>query len=686
MARLVFEGFDGMFPRLARRMLPDRAAVLAQNCRFRAGHVEPIRGPGSSVATVSDGAQSLYRWERGGSSQWLGFATPVSIARAPVHEDQFDRIYYSTAAGAFRLKGWKSGAETDRLVGLAAPAAAPGVTVAALLTPDAFRALPNTAAAVTVQVSSLADLTGEGWDSGVAGKALSGLSVLRADVDGDTVRLRFAIPAVEFSPAYFDGNLQHTNFRADSLPTTVTVNNATVVGSEPVGSVPITSGSTTLATLHFTRRFVSGLNVSTRTHYRFRNEFGVPQQTIVHVDTSAHELVLEFRLEWGGAASYDRDVYYVQTHTDDLGQESPPSALAGPVHVPAGYVVTIGAASGVPSGGNRLIYRSGTGTGPEHDNFYFAHEGTAAWQDVKPDAELAEQMPLIEAPPAVMYGLTDVGGGVLAGFKGREVFLSEPWLPFSWPTEYRLTMRDEVVGIAHAGSEVYVLLRSDVSMLTGVHPEHYQVHDMQLEQGCASALAVAVYGGNVFYASPDGIVALSGGQGRLISEGHFSRREWQALVPSSILMAVQDGVIYMRHTGGGLAFSLTDGMMDAVSTFTQGFSAAFRDGVADALFIVDGEAVRAWGAGSALTLVWQSREWHFPRELDWSSFRIEAAGYPVTLKLYRDNALVLTRSVANAIGGRLPRLDRGRLWSVRIEAAHEVRYVGVATEMRDLRM
>jgi hypothetical protein len=687
MPRIVFDQFDGLFPRLSNKLLPERAAVTAANCRFNAGHVEPLKGPGASVATVTNNAATLYRWRRSdASSAWLAFATRTDIVRAPVHEDAFSRLYYTTAAGAFRLKAWKDAAEDDRAVGVTAPAALTATTAEGLN--EALLLAMSSSATVTLTVTSQLPITGQGWTTGVATTQITGLGMYRAEIDGAFVRLRFPVAGAAYSPAYYAGSLQHIRLGASSVASAILVSGVSI---EAGATVNVTDGGATVATLHYVRQFASGFAVTSKEYYQQRNVHGVPQQTVIHAFTSAHELVLEFRLEMASAFDHDRDVYYLQTHVDALGQESPPSPLSELVHVPAGSKVTLAAASGTPTGGTRRIYRTATGSTAETDDFYLAYEGTGAWVDTLPDEELAEPMPRIEAPPALMYGLCDVGGGVLAAYKGREVYFSEPWLPFSWPTKYRLTMADDVVAIAHAGSDTYVLLRSDVTALTGADPGNYATYEMRLEQGCVAASSVGAYGGTVFYASPDGIMELVGGQGRLISDGHFSRREWQALTPSSMRLAVQDGTLLLWHTGGGLVFNLQAGVMDALATFAVSATAAWRDAVDDALYLVQGTAVTAWGAGDALTLAWRSREFALPREVAWSCVRIVADAYPqspatpLTLKVYREGTLAHTMTVTSERMARLPRLNPARVWGFELGGTVGVDLLAVATEAGELR-
>mgnify|MGYP001502416508 CR=1 FL=1 len=50
-------------------------------------------------------------------------------------------------------------------------------------------------------------------------------------------------------------------------------------------------------------------------------------------------------------------------------------------------------------------------------------------------------------PDGPMKGLISLPGGILAGFTGKRICFSEPFLPHAWPVNYRITLEEEIVGI-----------------------------------------------------------------------------------------------------------------------------------------------------------------------------------------------------------------------------------------------
>jgi len=389
----------------------------------------------------------------------------------------------------------------------------------------------------------------------------------------------------------------------------------------------------------------------------------------------------------GAAFASEQDVYYVQSVVDDLGEESPASEVSARIHVEPGQAVVLAAVTLASPLQKRRIYRTATGEVPEHDDFYYCGENNGAqYVDKTEGAALGEVLPRIENPPAKMAGLVALPGGVLAAFNARDVFLSEPFLPYSWPEKYRLTVADEVVALAVGDRDLYVLTRSGPWVVSGAEPETMAEARIPLDQGCASSRAVATSGGRVLYASPDGIVALAGGQAVVITHEHATWREWQTYNPSSMVFAAHDGALVISMNGtGGLIWEQAETRPDALTVHTLDYGAVFHDAETDTLYVAVGTAVKAWGAGAALTLRWRGREQVAPVPIHFAAARVVAAAYPVTVRLYAEGVLKATATLSAELSARLPRLRPERVWSVEIDSAAAVHELSVATSVGELR-
>jgi hypothetical protein len=188
------------------------------------------------------------------------------------------------------------------------------------------------------------------------------------------------------------------------------------------------------------------------------------------------------------------------------------------------------------------------------------------------------------------------------------------------------------------------------------------------------------------YASPDGLVMLSPGGSKLVSEAAFTYAQWQALFnPSSIHAYMHDRKYVAFYdngvTTGGFIFDLLTGQFTLHGIYA---TAGYTDLVNDKLFLAFADrTVKVWQAGSALSYVWTSKKFTMPYEMMYSCSQVEAEAYPVTTKYFVDGALVHTQTVANRNPFRLP-VVVGRDWEFRIEGNTEVFSVATAQSMQEL--
>ena len=146
-----------------------------------------------------------------------------------------------------------------------------------------------------------------------------------------------------------------------------------------------------------------------------------------------------------------------------------------------------------------------------------------------------------------MLGLTAVGNGVMAGFSGKRFCLSEPFLPHAWPIQYRITLEDDIVDIAATGNGVVALTNGTPYFITGTDPAALTPIRVDLAQACVNKNSVVDMGEYVLYAAPDGLVAVSGSTGEVVSRGLISVDQWNSDFRPTLIRA-------FRHEGTYVAF------------------------------------------------------------------------------------------------------------------------------------
>lgn len=329
----------------------------------------------------------------------------------------------------------------------------------------------------------------------------------------------------------------------------------------------------------------------------------------------------DIRVQAGGSLNFtpvNIATSYVYTFVNDLGEESAPSLASATVQRPDGVSVTVTTPTSAPSGisstygvTTKRIYRATTGnTGTA---FRFVAEiplATADYEDVLTDADLGEVLESEEfdLPPDDLRGLIALPNGVLAGFSKNQLCLSAQNRPHAWPVGNRLTVDTDIVGIANIDTTIIVGTESYVYTASGNDPAAYSMSAPGSAQACVAKRSMRYVNEQVgvAYASPDGLMASLGPTSvRNITEGVFTRRQWQDLRPETIRAVVYDD-IYVFAFGDMNSGSGGTYMLDLKQT---GFglvridflpTAMFTDPLTDKLYMVEaGPVVDNWlGYGS----------------------------------------------------------------------------------------
>lgn len=247
---------------------------------------------------------------------------------------------------------------------------------------------------------------------------------------------------------------------------------------------------------------------------------------------------------------------YVYTFVNSIDEESPPSPVSAEALRSDGVSVTVTTPTSSPDNPayditTKRIYRAVSGaTG---DVFEFVAEialATADYVDVLNDDEIGPD--ILEStewdlPPDDLQGIIALPNGIMAGFRRNQLCLSEKGRPHAWPVRYRLPADTDIVAICNIDNTVVIGTKSFVYTASGNDPATYSMSKPGEAQACVAKLGMVYLDGvGVVFPSPDGWQACSGSAGavRCISEGIFTKRQWEALKPESIVAAVHDSVLH----------------------------------------------------------------------------------------------------------------------------------------------
>lgn len=413
-------------------------------------------------------------------------------------------------------------------------------------------------------------------------------------------------------------------------------------------------------------------------------ELGVPKPTLPLTVSNLNGVVAEEELS--------ETRVYTYTWVNSWGEESEPfSADPMPfthrVAVSEGQTVRVTMPTSPPGGPynitHKRIYRSVAATaGAEYLYVGQVAAATATFDDAVDPLELGESLPSMHwsMPPENLRGLVGLPNGVLAGFVEQDVYFSEPYRPFAWPLMYQQAVGSLIVGLGVMDTTLVVLTNGKPYFIQGGHPDSMVMVEADIPQACVSKRSIASMQGAVIYASPDGLVQISPGGSSMITQGLFTREQWQSFQPEKIHAYVHDGKYIAFHDTGGFIVDPATGTFTLHELTADG---GYADLLTDTLYLTKGRALHKWDAGTPMTYVWRSKQFTMPQPIGFTCIRVEAEAYPITGRLYRDGVLVHTYSFADNKTQRVPS-GRGRLWEVELESTAEVFRVGLATSPKEL--
>lgn len=399
---------------------------------------------------------------------------------------------------------------------------------------------------------------------------------------------------------------------------------------------------------------------------------------------------------------------YVYTWVSGLGEESAPSPVSEIVEAKQGATITLTFTGSVPSyiyntqsrPALRRIYR--TNVNGEYQFVKDIQASASATTDSVLDENLGEILPSAEwdapadndsaaHPDGPLLGLTAMQNGMLAGFAGRSVFFAESFLPHAWPKGYSLTTKSKIVGLASISIGLVVMTQGKPVLMTGSSPGSMAATEIDNDQACVSARSIVDMGDVAIYASPDGLVAAGENGVQLVTEGVFTREQWQALKPESIHAYKYEGkFVFFYDTGtvqGGYVLNTRTKNPELV-TLNFYALAGYNDPLEDALYLVinDGGTgrVKKFDGGTSLTYTWQSKEVRVETPINPGCAMIDAEGYPIQFTLYADGQQKHTQSVTSGSMFRLPAGYRAKEFQFKVSGTADINQIMVAENPEEL--
>tara|TARA_R110002167_G_scaffold6249_7_gene28546 strand:- start:3880 stop:5811 length:1932 start_codon:yes stop_codon:yes gene_type:complete len=342
---------------------------------------------------------------------------------------------------------------------------------------------------------------------------------------------------------------------------------------------------------------------------------------------------------------------YTYTYVNQWGEESGPAKPSDAVTggVDANWNLTAVGNSYSQSGFNPLdkvrIYRTVTGTATT--DFRLVAEisipASGTYTDTLPAADIVLNEKLsttnFDMPPGAVSGTPNLEGlvslpnGVLAGFLGTDVYLSEPYLPYSFPRNYVVSTGSKIVGLGVFGSGLIVCTESSPLVLSGAHPDNMTMIEIDQNEPCLSYRSIVSTATGVFYASQNGLVQVTEYGAKVISREFVNRSEWHRILsPENVFAAVSEqGYIglYSKSQGFILGSEADSDIANTAGMVTVGnlayIDAINNDPRTGEVFVLGNGQLFFWNQPNAepLAYTWQSKAFETPYPVNFSAFKVK---------------------------------------------------------------
>ena len=656
-------GFDGANKAVHPKLLRESVAVESINAKPGRGDFRPWRQP-KTVATIPAGAKTIYRMGRdvaSDSQYWLSWPSVVHAIRGFIADDTTEQTFYSGDGGPKVTDSTMALASApyptaSRPLGIPAPTA-PVRTTVIDPSPEVLQAGAAARTEVLIQPRQITQVqVTEEYVGAFTGTLVRNVRVWLADMTGITAgafsRARAVTVNCAEHPSISVSDKKPWRVGADFIEYTMAIN------SGPLIAQTVTTGT-----------------VTTRDDTVFYPE--VPQ-------------ILQDPNTFG----IRQTQFYTYTYVNDWGWESAPAPPSAQVDAFSSSSVTLSGFAAPPAGNygiNRIrIYRTQAGASGSAE-FFFLREVAAGTSSTSDDGRnLGEVLPTTTWLPAPddLSHLTALWNGMAAGISGNSVRFCESYAPYAWPIAYDVVPPDaKPVALGVFGQTLLLLTTGRPLLVAGSSPESMDQQPLEFSQGCVAPRSVATMGAGVVWASDDGLCWYGSGGARILTTGIMLREDWQALKPSSIIGKMYEGLYFGSYDDGSgrKGFFINPADPQGIYFMDAGYAALHFDELSDQLYVLDGNAIEKWDAGSTfMTARFKSKDFYTPKPQSFSSAQVVADAYPVVFRLYADGVLKLTHSVQNSNAFRLPSGFLAQHWAVELEATTPIQQAAIATSTTEL--
>ncbi len=341
----------------------------------------------------------------------------------------------------------------------------------------------------------------------------------------------------------------------------------------------------------------------------------------------------------GTGAVYSR--VYVYTFVTAFGEESEPCPASAIISWQSGQTITLSGFQNPPAGRNitlQRIYRSQTSASGDTQLYFIAERAASNsnYVDSIPVNQFAEVLPSADwnAPPDTLSGLVALPNGMMAAFDGKKLYFSEPYRPHAWPEKYVLTTNYQIVALAAFGTSIVVATSGMPYIAQGTAPENMIMEKIETNLPCINPRGMVDLGYAVAYPSNEGLVVVSSGTARVVTDQLFTRQQWRQMSPGSMVASQFNGRYFASYESidangepisGTLNIDLTGAtpFLVRIEDVAECFFYDISNGV---LYFLQSNSVFEFDPinGQAGNMLWRSKQFILPNPDNFGAIIIDA--------------------------------------------------------------
>ena len=231
-------------------------------------------------------------------------------------------------------------------------------------------------------------------------------------------------------------------------------------------------------------------------------------------------------------------------------------------------------------------------------------------------------------PPANMQGIALMPQGFLLGFQGRNLLMTEPYLPHAWNPTYNLATEFEIVGIVVWSQTAIICTTSNLYLGSGSTPDSFTLQKLDGVTPCLSRRGIVSTVSGAYFPTVDGLAMFNVSGLNTITQPILTKEEWATFSPTSII-AAQLGLQYIAYSSESFGFQInpteSSAEMATITAFNQ-VTGVETDKYTGNPSLISNNVAYDWDPNGAQRLYWHwvSKEVQFPKFMNLGAFKIKA--------------------------------------------------------------